>query len=272
MRGFALRDHHYTGDLISRALTLRWQPHTPAFSETVDSYNKTQGVPEREGTGMHTSRSSLTAYEPQRVLILMSQERDLERAVKEFQAGINTDSNSDLITQLVQPPLWNYFRKNNLLRNEYEDLTQETLIRVFNEIKAFRFECRVKTWVFRIAETVLIDTLRRRNAKKRLGSTVSHEAQEGEENSSYSVANSLADIRANPEQDTLRNELAAICFEAIESLAPREREVLQLHISKDLSNREIAINLGISVETVRVTLRNARKKIRAYLNSKTLKK
>lgn len=202
----------------------------------------------------------------------MSQQRDLERAVKEFQAGIDTDANSDSITQLMQPSLWNYFRKNNLLRNEYEDLTQETLIRVFNQIRAFRFECQVKTWVFKIAETVLIDALRRRNTKKRLGPTVSHDAPESEENSSHSIANSLADARANPEQETLNNELAAICFEAIASLAPREREVLQLHIFRELSNTEIAINLGLSVETVRVTLRNARKKVRAHLNSKALKK
>src|SRR5215510_14405029 len=111
----------------------------------------------------------------------MSQELDLKRAVKEFQAGIDTDRNGELISEFLQSFLWKYFRRNNLLKNECEDLIQETLLRVFRDIGAFRFESRLETWVFKIANTVLIRELRRNKAKKRFGVTVSIDGDDSEE-------------------------------------------------------------------------------------------
>ena len=197
-----------------------------------------------------------------------AQERELERAVKEFQAGINTRRNAELITQRLEPYLWRIFRRNNLLGNEYEDLTQETFFRVFEYLGGFRFESSFKTWVKRIAGRVLIDAIRRRNAHRRFGINVSYDDVNREENKSGALAIKLADDSRNPEKAALKSETVAIYIQALETLSQREREVLRLHTFKELSNKEIAIVLGIAENTVKVTLHNARKKVKAYLKAK----
>jgi RNA polymerase sigma-70 factor (ECF subfamily) len=194
----------------------------------------------------------------------MSEESELERAIKEYQNGINRDRNGELIVQRLGPILLRYIRKKYSGKDD-EDLTQETLLRVFKRIEAFRFEGNFEGWMFKIARNLKNDAFRRQNTGMRHGQSVSLEYNVSDENDSVTIGNSLADPRANPEQQMLNNESLAIRTEALKTLSPREFQVLQL-ISRDRSAAQIAEILRISKNTVRVTLRNARKKIRKFVN------
>ncbi|MDO9613060.1 MAG: sigma-70 family RNA polymerase sigma factor, partial [Bacteroidota bacterium] len=61
------------------------------------------------------------------------------------------------------------------------------------------------------------------------------------------------------------NEFKKILDAAVDQLAPKCREIFLLSKFEDLSNREIAEKLGISVKTVENQMTIALKKLREYL-------
>ncbi|HEY9429111.1 MAG TPA: sigma-70 family RNA polymerase sigma factor [Gemmatimonadaceae bacterium] len=68
----------------------------------------------------------------------------------------------------------------------------------------------------------------------------------------------LADSRASVDRRAERSALADAVAEAASSLPPRDRDVFTLAHTHDLSNREIAARLGISVKTVEAHMTRAR--------------
>src|SRR6202045_332599 len=67
----------------------------------------------------------------------------------------------------------------NLLRSpeDANDIYQETFLRVYKNLHAFRFDCSFHTWLYRIVTNLCLDALRKRKVRKEEG-TVS-ETREG---------------------------------------------------------------------------------------------
>lgn len=75
----------------------------------------------------------------------------------------------------------------------------------------------------------------------------------------------LADPAPLPDTDVERTELAAAVAEAAGELPPRAREVFTLKRFDNLSNREIADRLGLSVKTVEIHMTRALATLRQRL-------
>jgi RNA polymerase sigma-70 factor (ECF subfamily) len=75
----------------------------------------------------------------------------------------------------------------------------------------------------------------------------------------------LADVRAPVDQGVERSALAEEVARVAGTLPPRDREVFTLGHRHDLSNREIAARLGISVKTVEAHMTRARSFLRERL-------
>ena len=69
----------------------------------------------------------------------------------------------------------------------------------------------------------------------------------------------------DPEQELLRDELAGIVTVALESLSPRQREIMLLRWREQLSYEEIASRLNISKKTVAAHLARAMEHLRDTL-------
>lgn len=76
----------------------------------------------------------------------------------------------------------------------------------------------------------------------------------------------LADARAAVDRGAERSALADEVARVAGSLPPRDREVFTLGHAHDLSNREIAVRLGISVKTVEAHMTRARSFLRERLS------
>ena len=129
-------------------------------------------------------------------------------------------------------------------RQQAEDAVQDTFLKAYKSLDAFRGESSEKTWLMRIA----INTCRdfRRSAWFRyLDRRITPE--------------DLTASAASPAED--RAELTA----AIMRLPHKLQEVTLLHYYQNMTTREIAAALQIPQSTVSTRLTRARTKLREYL-------
>ena len=158
-----------------------------------------------------------------------------------------------------QRPIYNYLLRMTQNQAEAEDLTQETFIRVYRGLPAFRGEASLSTWIYRIATNTSLDHFRRR-ATRQAKATLSLEETKPDEN----WADETLPL---PEQLVARSEMSACVQAFIRRLAPDYRAVLVLKDLQGLKNREIAEVLGCSLATVKIRLHRARTKLREALSA-----
>ena len=73
------------------------------------------------------------------------------------------------------------------------------------------------------------------------------------------------DLEATPEQQTIRADVRARLVRLLDTLAPRQREILVLRLVVGLSAQETAVAIGLTATAVRVAQHRALAKLRANL-------
>lgn len=132
-----------------------------------------------------------------------------------------------------------------------QDLAQETFLRVYKGMDGFRGKAHPRTWILKIAKFVWLAQQRKRGAKHRdleVQAPASAERSTGRESMEWSANERIAS------SDVLR--------EAIQKLPPRTRQIVRLRFGHALKYREIAVLLGVSVETVKSQLHQAKASLR----------
>ena len=148
---------------------------------------------------------------------------------------------------------------------EARDLTQETFLRTFQNIKRFRGDADLKTWIYRIAVNQARNRWRWWRRRRR-DATVSLDA--GDSHNDESLGSRLRDrASADPEQDTLAHERENALMVALGSLSRSYRETVILRDIEGLSYEEIATTLEISIGTVKSRLARGRNELRIRLGS-----
>ena len=146
---------------------------------------------------------------------------------------------------------------------EARDLTQETFLRAFQNIRSFRGDSDLRTWIYRIA----INQARNRWRwwkRRRRDSTVSLDA--AGENGKPALVNTLkAENSRSPEQDTLARERERALHSALRGLRRVYREAVILRDIEGLAYDEIATALDISIGTVKSRLARGRQELRSKL-------
>lgn len=135
--------------------------------------------------------------------------------------------------------------------NDIPDVVQESFIKAYRSIGAFRGDSAFYTWLYRIA----VNT-----AKNYLTAQGRHPPNEdilAEEAESYDVGSNLRDV-ATPENEMLSNELKKIVFDTIKGLQEDLRTAITLREIEGLSYEEIAEIMECPVGTVRSRIFRAR--------------
>jgi RNA polymerase sigma-70 factor, ECF subfamily len=73
------------------------------------------------------------------------------------------------------------------------------------------------------------------------------------------------DLEGTPEQQTLRADMRARLVRLLDTLAPRQRDILVLRLVVGLSAQETAVAIGLTATAVRVAQHRALAKLRASL-------
>ena len=147
-------------------------------------------------------------------------------------------------------------------REVAEDLAQDTFIKVLNHIDKYRPEFKLSSWLFKIANNVAIDHLRRRQLD-----TVSMDGSRH--------ASTAADVEAtsfdvgDPQESALEEmeskELGSAIERAIAKLRPEYRSCIMLRHVEGRSYEEIAATLDLPLGTVKTYIHRARHELREAL-------
>lgn len=143
-----------------------------------------------------------------------------------------------------------------------EDLTQDTFIKVLNHIDRYRPEFKLSSWLFKIANNVAIDHLRRRQLE-----TVS---MDGSPHAGTAEAIEATSFDVGVPQESALEELAAremgsAIEQAISLLRPEYRSCILLRHVEGRSYEEIATTLDLPLGTVKTYIHRARHELRRAL-------
>lgn len=154
--------------------------------------------------------------------------------------------------QMLWRVCWHYTHH----QEDAADCLQETMLKAWRGIKAYRGECSLSTWLYRIASTVCLDFLRK---QKRLPETES--ADELAEDEGFTPV----DDSPTPDEAVIRAESADNVRAAIDALPADMRTVIILYALQGMQYEEIAEVTRTSVGTVKSRISRARQKIAKYL-------
>ena len=147
-------------------------------------------------------------------------------------------------------------------REMAEDLAQDTFIKVLNHIDRYRPEFKFSSWLFKIANNVAIDQMRRRSI-----STVSMDGSPHALSAAEAEASSF-DVAARQEtalEEIESRELGSAIEIAIASLRPEYSACIMLRHVEGRSYEEIAATLDLPLGTVKTYIHRARNELRAAL-------
>lgn len=136
-----------------------------------------------------------------------------------------------------------------------EELTQETLIRVYIHAEKYREIARFSTWVFTIATNLVRNKMRQRSRRPRLISF--NPAPEDDE-----IPVDPPDRKADPSESVEREELSRIMAEATSRIPEKYRVPFLLREVEQLSYEEIQQVTGLKLGTVRSRINRARTRFR----------
>ena len=136
-----------------------------------------------------------------------------------------------------------------------EELTQETLIRVYVHAAKYREIAKFSTWVFTIATNLVRNKMRQRSRRPYLVSL--NPAPEEDE-----MPVDPADTAADPSDGVQREELADLMAEATSRIPEKYRIPFLLREVDQLSYEEIQQVTGLKLGTVRSRINRARNRFR----------
>jgi len=145
---------------------------------------------------------------------------------------------------------------------EAEDVVQETYVRDFTHLEAFRGEARLSTWLTRIALNEALGRIR----DQRPTTDLNHLDAINEQGESRVIFLPSARQDSNPEASAARAEVRRLLERAVDQLPNPFRSVFVMRDIEEMSVEETASQLGLRPETVKTRLHRARRLLRQSLN------
>jgi RNA polymerase sigma-70 factor (ECF subfamily) len=147
---------------------------------------------------------------------------------------------------------------HRLLGNEADalDAVQDGFIKALTHLAGFQGRSSFKTWLLRVVSNASLDLGRQRGRRD----TQSLEALAQADREKQEPV-----VHQDPALGLHRRDLRKVLDEALAQLPEAQRQTFVLHADAELSYREVAETLGISIGTVMSRLYYARQKLRAHL-------
>ena len=143
---------------------------------------------------------------------------------------------------------------------EASDVVQEIFLKVFRNIGGFKGEAALKTWVFKIAFSEILNRLRWWKRRHRFATVSLDEQPNG-----TSPSESVADAGPTPEEILQAKERETAIQQALRRLSSEHRSIIVLRDIEGFSYNEIADVLGVSMGTVKSRLARARADLKKSL-------
>ena len=168
---------------------------------------------------------------------------------------LNPKTQNQAFQQLLQDyqrPLYNHIRNIVLNHDDADDVLQNTFIKIFQNLKNFKGESKLFSWMYRIATNESLTFLK----KKLKTSDISSEALQKK-----NIDNLEADVFFDG------NEIQIQLQKAIALLPEKQQLVFKMKYFQELKYEEISEILGTSVGGLKASYHLAVKKIEAFVSS-----
>ncbi|MDK2773049.1 MAG: RNA polymerase sigma factor [Flavobacterium sp.] len=179
----------------------------------------------------------------------MQEEKDLINAL------LNPKTQNDAfrkLLQLYQRPLYNHIRNIVLDHDDTDDVLQNTFIKVYQNIKNFKGDSKLYSWLYRIATNESLTFLQQK-AKK---SGISNEEQK------QKLINKLeSDVYFDGDEIKIKLQ------KAIATLPEKQQLVFNMKYFEELKYEEISEIVNTSVGALKASYHLAVKKIEEFLKN-----
>jgi RNA polymerase sigma-70 factor, ECF subfamily len=146
---------------------------------------------------------------------------------------------------------------------EAEDAAQEIFINIYNNIKNFRGDSKLSTWIYRITVNTCKNRLKQ---MKRLKSQISEEAYENEDGElEQRIVNIKDKEEKEPDNLFASESLRSAILKRVDELTEEQKNVIMLRDVDGLSYEEVGRVMKLSVSAVKSKLFRARENLREKL-------
>ena len=144
-----------------------------------------------------------------------------------------------------------YFAMRFLKSREYaEDVFQDAFTVVWQSRRFINPDASFSSYLYTIMRNRILNQLRNAANEEKLKEIILSQA---------------LDYTEDTKREVMLNDLKSLISHALQQLTPRQREIFEMSREAQLSHKEIADKLGISVNTVQEHISISLKLIRTYL-------
>lgn len=151
-----------------------------------------------------------------------------------------------------QKPLYNHIRTIVLNHDDTDDVLQNTFIKVFQNLKNFKGESKLFSWMYRIATNEAISFLNQKAKKNGISSQAIQEK---------AIDNIKADVYFDGDEIQIK------LYKAIAKLPEKQQLVFKMKYFQELKYEEISEILGTSVGALKASYHHAVKKLESFLTA-----
>ncbi len=169
----------------------------------------------------------------------------------------------EILVARFQQPVYNLVYRLMADPGDASDVVQEVFLKVFRNIKTFRSESSLKTWIYRIAVNE-VHNYRRWFFRHRRQEVMIEDENDG----GGSFSDGVPDRGRSPYDYALDGEKRVLIEEALAQINPMFRAAVVLRDIEDLSYEEIADILNISLGTVKSRITRGREAMRRQLEGR----
>ncbi len=146
--------------------------------------------------------------------------------------------------------------------DDVEDVIQEVFVKIYKNVKRFRGDSTLSTWIYRISVNVCKDMLSKKYRKKEILTSFGEEDDE-DKNTIQEPAD-----ESKPSDELLRDISAEEISKAIDALSKEDRLLINLREIEGMSYEQIADIIEKPVGTVKSRLHYARERLKGLLEEK----
>lgn len=173
---------------------------------------------------------------------------------KEFiQSLLNPKTQNDafqILLNTYQKPLYFHIRNIVLNHDDADDVLQNTFIKIFQNLKNFKGESKLFSWMYRIATNESLTFIKQKAQKFKIST---------EELNTKAIENLTADVYFDGDEIQIKLQ------KAIALLPTKQQLVFKMKYFEELKYEEIAAILETSVGALKASYHHASKKIEAYM-------
>ncbi len=140
-------------------------------------------------------------------------------------------------------------------REEAEEVSQDTFIKVYKALAKFKGDSKLSTWVYKVAYNTCLDRIKKNNRRQREIAIDSFT-----ENQIKTLDNALEAMETAEQQKTIQD--------CLQQLAGKDSFLLTLFYFEELSLEEISQIVNKESNTVKVNIHRARKRLANILKQR----